>query len=65
MAHQEFGYRLLQKIMQILPEVEKERPERFEGRRLVCILKQSKGKPKEKNNVDQNESNQPILQTES
>ena len=46
MAHQEFGYKLLQRVMQILPSAEKERQERFEGRRLVCVIRQSKGKPK-------------------
>lgn len=43
MAHQQFGYKLLQKMMSLLPQVEKERPERFEGRRLVTVIRGVKG----------------------
>lgn len=43
MAHQEFGYKLLERIMQILPEAQKERQERFEGRRLVTVIRNVKG----------------------
>lgn len=42
MAHTEFGPRLLGRIMELLPEAEKERPERFEGRRLVTFVKSTK-----------------------
>lgn len=42
MAHTEFGPRLLGRIMALLPEAEKERPERFEGRRLVTFVKGTK-----------------------
>lgn len=43
MAHQEFGPKLLGKILSSLEEIaEKERPERFEGRQFVTVLKPAK-----------------------
>ena len=44
MAHLEFGPRLLDRIMTDLTNLaEKDRPERMEGRRLVTVIKPTKG----------------------
>ena len=42
MAHQEFGPKVLGRIMTLLPNAQKERPERFEGRRFVTIIRRAK-----------------------
>lgn len=43
MAHTEFGPKLLEKIMEVLVEVaEKERGEKFEGRRFITIIRPQK-----------------------
>lgn len=55
MAHQEFGPKLLARIMESLEGIaEKERPERFEGRRFVTIIKPTKASPE---NVKSKEEN--------
>lgn len=44
MAHQEFGPKLLERIMTELSGLaEKDRPERMEGRRFVTVIKPVKG----------------------
>lgn len=46
MAHQEFGPKLLEKIMARV-SAEKDRQERMEGRRLTTVVRPAKNKPKE------------------
>lgn len=44
MAHQEFGPKMLARIMSLLEDLaEQERDARFEGRRFVTIVKPTKG----------------------
>lgn len=46
MAHQEFGPKLLERVMdELLGLAEKDRPERMEGRRFVTVIKPVKGAP--------------------
>ena len=55
MAHTEFGPKLLQKIMDLVgTEAAKERPERFEGRRFVTVVRGTK-KTKSKENETEDE----------
>ena len=50
-THQEFGHRLLTKIISSLEGIaEKDRPERWEGKRLVTIIRPAKGSQK---NIEQ------------
>ena len=54
MAHQEFGPKLLSKILANLEGIARqERPERFEGRQLVTVVKPIKAKPKEPKIINQ------------
>ncbi|MBI2327648.1 translation initiation factor IF-3 [Candidatus Curtissbacteria bacterium] len=57
MAHQEFGPKLLQKIMTYLPDAQVEKTGRFEGRRFVAVIKcvkvsKSQGIKVENQNID-------------
>lgn len=65
MAHQEFGPKLLSRIMEELSGLaEKDRPERMEGRRFVTVIRPVKGtQPKQDTGNDNKEkvetNNQP------
>ena len=57
MAHQEFGPKLLQKIMGYFVGIaEKDRQERFEGRRFVTIIKGVKGQVKKLESKNETEN---------
>ena len=57
MAHQEFGPKLLQKIMGYLVGIaEKDREARFEGRRFVTMIKGIKVQAKRKESQNETEN---------
>ena len=57
MAHTEFGPKLLERIMTELAQVaEKEREEKFEGRRLVTILKSAQKTSQKPNEIKDEKS---------
>lgn len=57
MAHTEFGPKLLERILSDLSDIaDRDRPEKFEGRQFVTILKPLKNIPKNKNSQDENKN---------
>ena len=56
MAHTEFGPKLLVRILDEVKEIaEKEREEKFEGRRLITIIRPTKKTKGERANETQNQ----------